>query len=113
MDSKIAGVFSLIAPAALLGIWCVFLFASRPDAISTSKYALTPSDSGALFFVYILISLVICLFTSGILFLGENKKQAMYLAAAHSVAAASLYTWPLVATIALPLFYFGKVRNKA
>ena len=120
MDSKIAGTLNLLGAAALIAIWWVFLFAARPDclnsiqlAMSSAKYALTPSESGSWLFVFTLVSIIICVVTSLILFFGQHKTIAMYLIATHAVLAMFIYTWSLVLAIALPLIYFGKVQKNA
>ncbi|BBM00225.1 hypothetical protein [Microbulbifer sp. GL-2] len=118
MDSKIAGAIGLLAPATLVGMWVIYLFSVRPDcadsiqlAMDSAKYALTPSESGTWLFIYTLTSITVGLVTSFILFFSANKQVAMYITAAHSIAALFLYTWSLVLVIALPLFFFDKVRK--
>tara|TARA_Y100000296_G_C5103764_1_gene221414 strand:+ start:395 stop:754 length:360 start_codon:yes stop_codon:yes gene_type:complete len=118
MDSKIAGTLSLLGAVVLIAIWWIFLFSARPDcldsfqlAIDSAKYALSPNESGSWLFVSTLVSIVICISASLILFFGRQKGVAMYLIAAHAVVALFIYTWSLVVVIALPLSYFGKVKN--
>ncbi|KZY66790.1 MULTISPECIES: hypothetical protein [unclassified Oleiphilus] len=120
MGSKIAGTLSLLGAVALIAIWWVFLFSARPDcldsvqlAISSAKYALSPSESGSWLFIFTLVSIFACILTGLILLFGKQKNLAMYLIAIHAVAAAFIYTWSLVVAIALPLIYLGKVQKNA
>ena len=120
MDSKIAGTLSLLGAIALIVIWWVFLFSARPDcldsiqfAISSAKYALSPSESGTWLFVFTLASILTCTVTGLILYFGEQNRTAMYLIAIHAVIAIFVYTWSLVVAIALPLIYFGKLYKNA
>ncbi|WP_390592441.1 hypothetical protein [Simiduia litorea] len=118
MDSKIAGVLSLLGATALIAFWWVYLFAARPDcldsfqsAIDSVKYALSPVEAGSWIFVATLVSIVLCLTASLIQFFGKQKRFAMYLVAAHTVAAIFIYTWSVVLLIAAPLYYFVKFKN--
>ncbi len=120
MNTKISGTLSLLGAAALIAIWWVFLFSARPDcldsiqqAISSAKYALSPSESESWLFIFILLSIATCIETSLILLFGKHKNIAMYLIAAHTVVALFIYTWPLVLVISLPLIYFLKVQKSA
>lgn len=119
MDSKIAGVASLLAPSALIAMWSIHLTSARPGsfdslkfAISTAKYALSPSESGTWFFIITLISISLCLASSAILFFGKNKLNAMYLIGVHSFAALFIYSWALAFAIALPLIFYAKMSKK-
>ncbi len=120
MENKIAGALTLFGAIILICIWWVFLFAARPEcaesidlAISSAKYALTPSESGTWLFVYTIISIAICLICSAILFTGRVARGVMYIIAGHALASLFIYTWSLVVAIALPLIYFGKVGENA
>jgi uncharacterized membrane protein len=81
MNSKIAGIISLLGAVTLIAVWWVFLFAARPDcldslqlAIDSAKYALSPKESGSWLFVFTLVSIAICITASLILFFGKQKK---------------------------------------
>ena len=120
MDSKIAGILSLLGAAALLAIWWVFLFAARPDCfdslelvVSSAKFVLSPSEPGSWLFWSTLVSIVTCIATALLLFFGKQKVSAMYFIAMHAAVAFFIYTWSLFVAIALPLIYFNKVRKNA
>lgn len=118
MDSKTPGTLSLLGAVSLIGIWWVFLLTARPDcldsvqlAMASAKYALSPNESGSWLFVFTLASIIICIASSLILFIGKNKNIAIYLIGTHTIAAAFLYTWSLVLVIALPLVCFLKLQR--
>lgn len=120
MENKIAGTLGLFGAMALVSMWCVFLFAARPDcadsialAISAARYALSPSDAETWFFIYAIGSIFLCLLCSAMLFANRASEKIMYIIAGHSIAALFIYAWSLVLVIALPLLCLGKVGKNA
>lgn len=120
MEYKTAAALSLISSIAFIWSWGVTLCAAHPEsanlvqlALEYAVDALTPSESETWLFVFTFISAFTCLVTSCILCFCEKKRLAMYLSLVHSLLALFVYTWTFVLVIALPLFYFKKVRNHA
>jgi len=113
-------MLSLGGALILVAIWFVFLFGSQPEcfnsfeiAIHSISYALSPSESGTRFFIYVLSSIVMCIMCAVLLLTTKKAKLAMWLVIIHSIAAMFIYTWSLVVAIAMPLVYFNKVVKNA
>ena len=117
MKNKGAGFFSLIASGGFIAIWWVYLFGVKPDCLSSFEaakqaflFAVSPSQVGSWFFVYTLVSILVCIFCAVLFFSGRQTKIAFVLTLIHGVVGIFLYTWSLVLFIFLPLTFASKAE---
>ena len=120
MDRRIAASLSVGGAVAFVSMWCILLFAARPDcadsyalAVEAVRYALSPAESGTWLFVYTLVSIAICIITSLVLITAQSGAKGMWLAAGHSLLGAFVYSWSIVLLLALPLLFWGRLGKGA
>ena len=115
MSNKGAGVFSLIAGGCFIAIWWVYLFGVKPDCVSSIEaakqafiFAVSPSEAGSWFFIYTLVSVLICLACAAIFFSGRHTKLAFMVTLVHGVVGFFLYWWVPVLFVGMPLTFATK-----
>lgn len=116
LANKVAGLCGLLSCIALIAIWRIFLGETCPDDVAADtmaslRYVLSPETAGTYFFIYSLLSLLVCLISSGVLLFTRNPSWVMYVIMVHALLALFIYDISLVIAIALPLLYFRKVGD--